>query len=187
MSATMLSLLSAVEATTDPLWLRTLTSLLPVVSGIVIAAIGAPHLWKAFQTRRSSQTNPEIPPQEGPGVPPQVAVAVTETASNDPILRLFIDDLHSRLSTAHQEAAQLHQLRAVDAGTIARLTTELADKENRLQECESELLDSSTQNRALIGRLNQLKNDLELTQRKLQICREGRFPPNVGPNAVEPD
>lgn len=164
--------LSAAETQLDPIWLRTLSTVLPVVGAILVAVIGAPKALEAYRKRRDGHTSDNDPPTLT-GVPAQVAVAATEKVSGDPILRLFIEDLHHRLSLAHEEAAELHRLRAVDAGTIATLTAELSDKEERLGECEVELESKGTQNRALIGRLETLKEELEVTQRKLSICMEG--------------
>lgn len=112
------------------------------------------------------------------GVPPQITVAAAEKASTDPILQLFIDDLHQRLSMAHEEVAELHRMRTTDAGTIATLTAELAEKERRLQECESELRDKNHQNRSLLNRLEELKSELESTRRRLAVCMEGYQPPS---------
>lgn len=102
-----------------------------------------------------------------------MVVAATEVASTDPILKLFIDDLHQRLSAAHEDAARLHQFRAVDAATMARLTTELADKESRLARVEEELRNKTTQNAALRRQVHQISRELETTRSQLASCVEG--------------
>lgn len=166
----------AAETQLDPIWLRTLGTVLPIVGTIAVAVLTGPKLLERHRERRaerdSSTPNP-LPPAEGPGIPTPVAVAATEKASVDPVLALFIDDLHKRLSLAHGEAAELHRLRAVDAGTIATLTAEISDKEERLQECERELAEKRVQARSLMRRLEELKAELETTRRKLAICMEG--------------
>lgn len=166
----MLELMSTAEQPLDPLWLRTLSTVLPVVGAILVALLGAPKFFEAIRKRRSGRLEDKSPLV---GVPSSVAVAATEKASTDPILKLFIDDLHTRLSLAHHEMSELHRLRSVDAGTIATLTTELADREERLRECESDLEGKKTQNRSLMRRLEELKKEVEATQRKLSICMEG--------------
>lgn len=170
-----LVMLYALEAPQDPIWLRTLSTVLPVAGTILVAWIGAPRLLEALRKRRDGVTEERAPLV---GVPPQVTVAATETAANDPILKLFVDDLHTRLSLAHNEMAELHRLRAVDAGTIATLTAELADKEERLHEFEVEMESTKTLNSSLRGRLEELKQELEITHRKLSICVEGYGPPS---------
>lgn len=166
-------MLFAAETPPDPIWLRTLATVLPVVATIAVALVTGPKLVERMRERRNGRDEPDlIPPREGPGVPAPVVVAATERASTDPIIRLFIDDLHARLSLAHEEAAELHRLRAVDAGTIARLTTEIGDKEDRLRDCERQLADKNIQNRQLIRRLEELKRELDATRRKLAICIE---------------
>lgn len=160
------------ETPQDPIWLRTLATVLPIVGSIVIAVISAPKLIERFRQKKAEREANH--PPDSPAV--QVAVAATERAATDPIVRLFIDDLHQRLNLAHEEAAELHRLRAVDAGTIARLTTEIADKEERLDACERELTNKTTQNRSLIRRLEELKRELDTTRRKLAECLEGKQP-----------
>lgn len=162
------ALLSAAETPQDPIWLRTLSTVLPVLGAIVVAILGGQ---KVLERRREKKAiDPPADPRDS------VAVAAVEKSSTDPILRLFIEDLHKRLSEAHTEAAQLHQLRAVDAGTIARLSAELADKEARLYEVERDLETKTTQNRVLRGRLEQLKKELESTRHQLAVCIEGYDP-----------
>lgn len=161
------------ETPQDPIWLRTLATVLPIVGSIVIAVISAPKLIERFRQKKAER-EANHPPADSPAV--QVAVAATERAATDPIVRLFIDDLHQRLNLAHEEAAELHRLRAVDAGTIARLTAEIADKEERLDTCEQELANKTTQNRSLIRRLEELKRELDTTRRKLAECLEGKQP-----------
>lgn len=164
----------AAETQTDPIWLRTLATVLPFVGTVLVAILTGPKLisWVKNHRNPPEVVEQHIPPQ-GPGVPAPVALAATERASTDPIIRLFIDDLHTRLSLAHEEAAELHRLRATDAATIARLTTEIADKEERLQQCEQELSERKVHNRQLMRRLEELKLELESTRRKLAICMEG--------------
>lgn len=171
-----LEMLFMLEAPQDPIWLRTLSTVLPVAGAILVAWIGTPRLLEALRNRRDGLAESERPPLVG--VPPQIAVAAAETAATDPILKLFIDDLHTRLSLAHQEIAELHRLRAVDAGTVATLTAELSDKEERLQECEAEVGETKGRNRMLLRRLEELKHELETTQRKLAICMERYVPPS---------
>lgn len=173
-----LLMLYAADVPVDPIWLRTLATVLPVVSAVVVAVLTGPKLIERLRERRQEKAAPPplIPPPEGPGIPTVVTVAAVDRASTDPIIRLFIDDLHQRLNLAHAEAAELHRLKAIDAGTIATLTSEIADKEARLNACELELSHTSVQNRQLISRLEQLKFDLESTQRKLAICLEGKRP-----------
>lgn len=175
----MLTTLFAAEIPQDPTWLRLLATVLPVVGTILVALLTGPRLLERVREKRAERTTQSgaspttiVPPIDGPGVPTPVTVAVTEKASLDPVLRLFIDDLHTRLSMAHEEAAELHRLRAVDAGTIARLTAEIADKEERLVECESELTEKRTQSRSLMRRLEELKEELDATRRRLAICKE---------------
>ena len=174
------SVLAATDNLPDPIWLRTLATVLPVAGSIIVAILGVPKLIEMRDQRRAEKADPASKPAplQGPGVPDQVAVAATERASADPIIRLFIEDLHERLSAAHEEAAELHTQRAVDAGTIARLAAEIADKEERLQECEVDIANFRTQNRALIGRLEELKREIEVTRRKLTICMEGYQSPH---------
>jgi hypothetical protein len=159
----------------DPIWLRTLATVLPVVGTILVALLTGPTILERLRERKREK-NDVTPPPEWPGVPTPVAVAAAERASVDPVLRLFIDDLHQRLNLAHGEAAELHRLRAADAGTIARLTTELADRDTRLQQLEQELADKTRDNRHLKRRLEEYKVELEQTRRKLAICLEGKQP-----------
>lgn len=178
----MLEWLSLVEAPPDPIWLRTLATVLPVIGTMVVGIVAAP--WVVEKVRAHNRTNRDQSPERsthalpvdtgGPGLPAPVTLAANERASADPILRLFIDDLHQRLSMAHEEAAQLHTQRAGDAATIARLGAEIADKEERLRDCEQELEEKTTQNRALRRRLEELKHDLEATRRRLAICLEDK-------------
>lgn len=115
-----------------------------------------------------------LPPATGsPGLPAPVTIAATERASADPILRLFIEDLHERLSQAHTETAALHIQRAGDAATIARLGAEIADINERLQGCQQELHTKGEQNRYLRQKLNETQRELEITRRKLAVCLEG--------------
>jgi len=166
----MLELLSGVETPPDPIWLRTLSTVLPVAGAIAVAALTGQKVVERFREKKERDTPPPADPAES------VAVVAVERSSTDPILRLFIEDLHNRLSEAHTEAAQLHQFRAVDAGTIARLSAELTDKEERLSEVEQELERKTTQNRVLRGRLEQLNHELESTRHQLALCLEGSDP-----------
>lgn len=165
------------EAQPDPIWLRTLATVLPVVGTIIVATVAAPSVVEKLKQRNAPpQPSPEPTPtlpNGAPGIPPSVTISATEKAAADPIIRLFIEDLHERLSMAHNEAANLHTLRAADAATIARLTAELAEKESRLGEIEQELNSAQDQNREFRARLRALKEELEATQLKLELCVEG--------------
>lgn len=163
----------AAETPPDPLWLRTLATVLPVVATIVTAVIATPKVIERLRERRREREE-HAPQPEGPGVPPVVAVAAAERAGTDPIIRLFIEDLHQRLNLAHSEAAELHTLRATDAATIARLTTEISDREARLAECERELATTSTSERAVRRRLEQIRIELADTRRELAAMK-GRY------------
>lgn len=173
----MLMLLSAVETPPDPIWLRTLATVLPVVGTVLVALVAAPWLVGKYRGRggQGGEPTPAEPMGSPPalGIPSPVSIAATERAALDPVIRLFIEDLHERLSAAHQEAAELHTLRAGDAATIARLTAELADKEVRLRDLEEEYETTKVQANHFRSRLEQLKQELEMTQRKLAICVEG--------------
>lgn len=103
-----------------------------------------------------------------------MTIAATERASADPILRLFIEDLHERLSQAHAETAALHTQRAGDAASIARLGAEIADISERLADCQAELHTKGEQNRYLRQKLTEVQRDLEVTRRRLVVCLEGR-------------
>lgn len=155
----------AAETPPDPTWLRLLATVFPVVGTIVVAFLTGPKILEKHRERRDARAN-------GDPVPAPVA-ANAVTASTDPIVRLFIEDLHERLSAAHEDAARLHQLRAVDAGTIARLSGELNDKEQRLSTIERELATKTTQNRVLRSQLEDIGRELEATRKQLAICIEG--------------
>lgn len=166
----MLAMQFIADTQPDPIWLRTLSTVLPVLGTIVVAILTGQ---KVLEKRREKKADEAPPPSDPPSAPTQVAVVATEKASSDPILRLFIEDLHTRLSMAHEEAAKLHQLRAVDAGTIARLSAEIADKEDRLREVEELAGNSANENRELRRKVQRLTLELEETRRQLAICTEG--------------
>lgn len=173
----MLTLFSAAEPVMDPIWLRTLATTLPFLGPIVVGLIAAPWVADKLKNKNREAAQTAVPAtteSEGSkGLPAPVAIEATERAQADPLLRLLIEDLHERLSAAHQEAAHLHAEKASDAATIARLTAEIDDQEERYRSLLAELNDKTTQLRAVRGRLEELKVELEQTRRKLQICMEG--------------
>ncbi len=173
----MQTLLLAVEAAEDPIWLRTLATVLPFLGPIVVGLIAAPWLVQKVQHSRQPRTRttqPESTPEStGPGLPAPVAIEAQQRAQEDPLLRLLIEDLHGRLSQAHREAVAAQQQRAADAAQIARLTAEVDDLEIRYQNALTDLGEARQDLRATRARLQEIHTELEQTRRRLQVCMEG--------------
>lgn len=178
----MLSLLFAGEQPPeDPLWLRTMATILPFLGPVVVGLIAAPWLaekWKDNKHKNNTPTPGGTPVVTGGGLPAPVALEAVQRAQVDPLLTLFIQDLHGRLSAAHDELAVAHTQRVADATTIAALTAEVEDQSERYQECMAELEKKDALVRLIRPQLEQLKFELEQTRRKLAICMEGYVPPN---------
>lgn len=172
----MLSALLVVGGDEDPIWLRTLATLLPFLGPIVVGLIAAPWLAERVRTKRSNgaTTIAHTPANgEAQGLPAPVAIEATQRAQSDPLLRMLIEDLHDRLDQAHQEAAQFHGQQATDAAMIARLTAEIDELQERYQRVLTDLDESRESVRATRGRLLEVQRELEQTQRRLRICMEG--------------
>lgn len=162
----------AAETPPEPIWLRTLAIVLPVAGTVTVAILTGPKIVGRIRERQKARREGTDPSEDSPAIAAQVAVAATEQAVGNPILRLFIDDLHQRLSSAHEEAARLHGLRAVDAATIARLTEELAHTEGELTRIITDANGKVHQNKELRTRLRQLRRELEETRAQLRDCYE---------------
>lgn len=158
------------ELPPDPIWLRTLATVLPVAGTVAVAILTAPKIIERVKERREAKRTGRDPSEANAATDQQIAEIATEQAIHNPILRLFIDDLHTRLSVANAEAAKLHEIRAADAATIARLTEQLGDKQDRLVVLESEARQRTTKVRDLIKLVRQLKAELEETRAQLRDC-----------------
>lgn len=159
----------------DPIWLRTLATVLPVLGTMVAAIVAGPLLVEKFKQRNDPPPNPapsETPPP-GQGLPAPMAMEAVDRAQADPLLSLLINDLHTRLSDAHAEAADLHAGNAANMAMIARLEAELQDKDERVSELERELRDSATQRSYLRQKATALTNEVESLRRQLAVCVEG--------------
>lgn len=175
LTATGLMLLLAGEAPpSDPIWLRTLATILPFLGPIVVGLIAAP--WLVQKVRGNGQS------QNGNGaasVPTATALptpVAREVSQADPLVKLLIEDLHGRLNQAHAELSLAHTTAMADGVQIARLSAELEDLEGRYQDALVSLADKSEEVRVTRGRLNEINRELEQTRRRLQICMEGYNP-----------
>jgi chromosome segregation ATPase len=169
-----LSLQFAAETPPDPIWLRTLATVLPVVGTVVVGMLTAPKILERLRERKAAKAAGTNPAEASLETDQKIAEIATEQAISNPILRLFIDDLHTRLSQANAEAAKLHEIRAGDAATIARLTAQLGDKQDRLVKIEQQARDKTARVRDLVRLVRQLKSELEETRAQLHDCyREG--------------
>jgi hypothetical protein len=169
----MLSAWLAAEVPEDPIWLRTLATLLPFLGPIVVGLIAAP--WLAERVRNGKADDaPTIDTSPGTtALPAPVAQEATARAQADPLLRLLIEDLHNRLNEAHREAATFHTRRAEDAVLIARLTAEIDELQERYQRALVDLDEQRQTVRTTRSRLREIQTELEQTRRRLQICMEG--------------
>lgn len=160
------------ETPPDPIWLRTLSIGLPVAGTVIVAILTGPKISDRLRERRKAKAAGEDPAEATLVTDAKIAEVATVEAINNPIMRLFIDDLHMRLSKAHEEMAQLHTIRAGDAATIARLTEQLADAEDRCRAITQSAQDKSSRVRELIRLVRQLRAELEETRSQLRDCYE---------------
>lgn len=175
----MLNSLLAAAGDEDPVWLRTLATVLPFLGPIVVGLIAAP--WLVQRVRGNgpppSEDSPEkTTPTTTPVLPAPVAQEATQRAQADPLLRLLIEDLHNRLSDAHAEVAAANNARMADGVQIARLSSEVEDLAERYQQALASLAEKSEELRVTRGRLAEIRQELEQTRRRLQICMEGYNP-----------
>jgi chromosome segregation ATPase len=151
-----------------------LATVLPVVGTVVVGILTGPKILDRMRERRTAKAHGENPAEASIETDAKIAEIATEQAIGNPILRLFIDDLHTRLSQANAEAAKLHGIRAGDAATIARLTAQLGEKADDLEVLERQARDKSVKVRELVRLVRQLRRELEETRAQLRDCyREG--------------
>lgn len=160
----------AAEPPQDPIWLRTLATVLPVAGTIVVAILTGPKILARMKEKREAKANGTSTAETSIHTDAAIAAAATEQTINNPILRLFIDDLHTRLSKAHEEMANLHNVRASDAATIARLTEELGSTTDRVAELTQAAEQHAERARELIRRVKALRLELRETRDQLRDC-----------------
>lgn len=164
----------AAETPADPIWLRTLAIALPVLGTVTVAVLTGPKIVGRIRERAKSRERGETTAEDSPQIAARVAEVAVQESVNNPILRLFIDDLHTRLSKANEEMSKLHNLRMVDASMIASLTEKLSDSQERLAEVIHDANAKSGTNRELRQRIRDLRRELEETRDQLRDCyREG--------------
>lgn len=164
----------AAETPPEPIWLRTLAIVLPVVGTVTVAVMTGPKILVRIKERRAGNKESDTLSETNPEIAKKVAEVAVGEAVGNPIIRLFIDDLHTRLSLANTEMSKLHGLRAVDAATIARLTQELSYSQERLAEVVRDAHSKNGTTKELRQRLRILRQELEETRAQLRDCyREG--------------
>lgn len=147
----------------DPSWLKLMLILIPSAATVAVAWLGAPWL-KDRLSRNSSSTsgqNPSTSSSSEATLPP-AAVAVSPA---DPLVIRLIEGLQSDLARARRSETKLIEQRIVGVETIARLHSELDDKEQRLNRALREL--------AIAQRLEEShKQELLTLRAEVTILRE---------------